>query len=477
MSTTPESVGAPVTDILALLRGFVSLRRLATMYPAGHPVIGQKLDELHQITQTHLQQHPALTIDVIRGIVHLDGTPLRDEATATATSQAIRELATLGIDSLHLNAGVERGEILLAAQFLSEASDRSSGVPLDARLAGRGIRHVSFGRIVPLDTRWRGRQWPDSPQGALDPAYAQSLDAAEEAFETVAAGGTLNAVTVRDLVQLLIGEVVRSNAALGQILTLKEYENLTYCHSVNVAILSLLIARQLTLDEVSTFALVEAALLHDIGKTKIPLEILKKPGALDRTERRLINAHTTFGAEILFETPGLHPLAPIVALEHHRGLNGTGYPDLGEGEVPHIMSQIVSIADAFEAMTGARTYREPMRPEQACLVLARLSGTNLNAALVKAFVAAVTFFPVGTLVRTSRDETGVVIRTNSTDPLHPVLGLLSADFTGLIGEVDTAVRDADGSYERQIAATLSAKEHGVDLTALLRPSEPTRSAS
>jgi hypothetical protein len=135
------------------------------------------------------------------------------------------------------------------------------------------------------------------------------------------------------------------------------------------------------------------------------------------------------------------------------------------------MSQIVSVADVFEAMTGARSYREPMRPEQACLVLARLSGTSLNPALVKAFVTAVTFFPLGSLVRTSRDETGIVVRTNARDPLHPVLGLVADDFTALLGEVDTAIRDASGAYERQIVATLPAREHGVDLTKLL-PSGP-----
>ena len=208
---------------------------------------------------------------------------------------------------------------------------------------------------MPLDTRWRTRQWPDAPTSPLDPLYAQALNAAEQAFDTVASGGTLDAVTVRDLVQLLIGEVVRSNAALGQILALKEYENLTYCHSVNVAILSLLLARQLALHEKTTFILVEAALLHDIGKTRVPLEVVKKPGALNRAERKLIEAHTTYGAEILMDTPGLHPMAPIVALEHHRGLTDGGYPELGDGVQPHIMSQIVSVADVYEAATGARS--------------------------------------------------------------------------------------------------------------------------
>jgi hypothetical protein len=131
------------------------------------------------------------------------------------------------------------------------------------------------------------------------------------------------------------------------------------------------------------------------------------------------------------------------------------------------MSQIVSVADVYEAATGARSYREPMRPEQACLVLARLAGTKLNTALVKAFVAAVTFFPLGSLVRTNRDETGVVIRTNPKNPLHPVLSLVSDDLDRLLGEVDTSTCDTSGAYERQIVSSLPSRERGLDLTRLL----------
>jgi hypothetical protein len=107
-------------------------------------------------------------------------------------------------------------------------------------------------------------------------------------------------------------------------------------------------------------------------------------------------------------------------------------------------------------MTGARSYRVPALPEQACLLLARLAGTQLNAALVKAFVNAVTFFPVGTLIRTSRDEVAVVIRPTPGDPLHPVVALVeNADPARRLDiEIDTSMRDASGMYVRHIVHRL-----------------------
>jgi putative nucleotidyltransferase with HDIG domain len=460
--TSRPVVGSTV-DPVAILKGLVSLRRLVGSYPAGHPAILQKLTELDDAIAVYLREAADLRIDVIHGNVYVDGVSFtRDTQHHVA---AVKELAELGVDSVHLRRGVRSDELLAVAEILWRQGG-PAGESLEAQLSVRGVRAVSLGRLVPLDTRWRSQKWPDAPTAPLDPDYAESLARAQETFESVAAGKALEHVTVRDLVQLLIHKVARSNAALGQILAVKQYENLTYCHSVNVAMLSLLIGRQIALDEPTISALVEAALLHDIGKTKIPLDIVKKPGALDKRERRLIEAHTTLGAELLLQTDGLRPLTPTVALEHHRGVKGTGYPDLGDA-VPHMMSQIVSVADIYEAMTGARSYQDPTPPERACLVLARLAGEKLNTTLVKAFVNAITFFPIGCVVRTSRDETAVVVDINATDPLHPVVVLID-DRTGVAaGRVDTRERDG-GGYTRHVVETI-APPAGLDLRRFLEP--------
>jgi putative nucleotidyltransferase with HDIG domain len=454
-------------DPLTVLKGFTSLRRLSGSYPAGHPTISQKLKELSDAVRGHLRASRELRIDVIQGDVFLDGVSFGRDTPAQAP--IVSELSGLGVDSIYIREGVQPEELLAVAECLGR-NERLSAEPLDAALVRRNVRHVSLGRLVPLDTRWRASQWPDAPTGPLDPAYAESLMRAQHAFEDVAAGKSLSSVTVRDLVQLLIYRVAQSNAALGHILAVKQYENLTYCHSVNVALLSLLIGRQVGLDEHAMAALVEAALLHDIGKTRIPLEIVRKPGALDKRERKLIEAHTVFGAEILVQTDGLRPLTPTVALEHHRSVKGTGYPDLGDA-VPHIMSQMVAVADVYEAMTGARSYQNPTLPEHACLVLARLAGDKLNTALVKAFVNAITFFPIGSLVRTSGDDVGVVVQTNPSDPLHPIVALADSSLAGprhRDSRVDTSERDAAGGYRRHIVETLTPPE-GFDVRVFLPP--------
>ena len=429
-------------DTHRILKGFTTLGTLTGMYPAGHPLVTDKVREIHEAVQRCLIAADAVHIDVIRGVLHLNGVPL----------EGTNDIATGVIDSLYIDAGVQPEEIATAADVLSRHDGDQE--PINQRFVRRGVSHISVGRLVPLDTRWRARQWPDHPQHALDPDYEESLRLAQLAFEQLYDDRRVDMTTVHDLVRLLMCRVVTSHAAIAQILAVKQYENLTYIHSVNVAVLSLLLGREIGLDEETLTALVEAGVLHDVGKTRIPLDVVKKPGSLDKHERKLMEAHPVKGAELLMEVDGLAPLTPLVALEHHRSVLGGGYPDLGDGVVPHVLSQIVSVADIYEAVTGARSYQTPTPPERACLMLARLAGTKLNTALVKAFVNAITFFPVGSIVRTSRGELGIVLRATTGDPLHPVIQLLDDDWRTPLGVLDTSRRGNGDTYECHVVETV-----------------------
>jgi putative nucleotidyltransferase with HDIG domain len=434
----------PPADPRRILSSLNALRALTGTYPSGHPMIADKLREVDDAVRQHLHDRDEIRIDVVQGVLHLNGVPFEGDS----------DVRGIGVDSIHIASGVQPEELQALAEVLWQLKPDDVSEPVGVKLTQRQVRHITVGRLVPLDTSWRAQPWGDRPTGVLDPDYEESLTLAQQTFEQLSAGRALDTATVHDLVRLLISRVASSHAALAQILALKRYENLTYCHSVNVAVLSLLLGRQLELDDETLPALVEAALLHDVGKTRVPLEILKKPGALDKRERRIVEAHTIFGAEILVQVDGLRRLTPLVALEHHRSVTGSGYPNLGDGVVPHVFSQIVSVADIYEAVTGARSYQAPTPPERACLLLARLAGEKLNGALVKAFVNAITFFPIGSLVRTSRDEIGLVIRTAAGEPLHPVISLVDETLQTPAGEIDTSERDPSGAYCRHVVETL-----------------------
>jgi HD-GYP domain-containing protein (c-di-GMP phosphodiesterase class II) len=329
-----------------------------------------------------------------------------------------------------------------------------------------------------VNHRRPGRLWPEAPEKLDDPDYNETSERARKTFEGFERGLAPDVREIHDMLEVLVGRVARSGVALSQVMALKQYENLSYLHSVNVALLSVRLGERLGLAEREKMILAEAALLHDVGKTRVPVEILRKTGRPTEREWRSIRRHPLVGAEILASLEGLSALTPVVALEHHRDYRGGGYPDLGPDRRPHPMSQLVAVADVYESVTGARSYRDPATPEQACLILARMAGEKLNPALVKAFVSVVTFFPIGTLVRTTLGEVGLVVSTHDDDALHPLIVLLDMDRPDVPAGpvVDLRERNGKEGFVRDVAESVASAGHNFDVPALLRAAEGLRSA-
>lgn len=450
---TERSLAAGELTPISVLRALNGLRRNVALYPEGHSVIGGSIDDfMHVLDRAFHDRRDRVRVELVDNTAHLEGYPYRVESHANA--DALHELQKLGIESLVVERGVGPDELVAAASLLHELGDRPpADRSLRELLRERGVERVTMTKLVPVETRFRSYDWPKAPTNILDAAYAESLDRAQETIGAVFDGGAPDPDSLRSLIVWVAEQVADSASSLSQILSVKRYENHTYCHSVNVATLALLLGRRLELREDALAALAESALLHDVGKRQIPTEILEKPAPLNKREWRIVQRHPAIGADILSRTRGLDALTPTVALEHHREFEPGGYPDLGD-QVPHPVSQIVAVVDTYEALTGARPYREPLVPEEACLILARMAGQKLNPALVKAFVSLVTFFPLGSIVRTSRGEVGVVVATSESEPLHPVIEIVGVDEPAAGRRIDLAERDGDGRHVRHVVETL-----------------------
>ncbi len=440
-------------DPVELLRAFTSLRRSLTLYPPGHRLIERNVSELLGAVRDATCDAPRVRIEILAGIAHLAGYPFRVGSRGHADTVA--EWADDGIQCLEIDGDVDADELVAAASIANQLSQGGlRGERVVDAFAKAGVRHIHMSRLNPVETRLPAFEWPDAPESVAARSYAETLALARETVGTAFGGADLDPARIEALLARIADELLDDRVAMAEIMAIKEYENHTFCHSVNVAALALMLGRRVGLDRAAQGALGEAALLHDIGKRQIPVAILQKAGELSRRERRIIERHPVFGAEILACTRSLSPLAATVALEHHRRFDGTGYPDL-QGQRPHEMSQIVAVVDIYEALTGARPYRAPMLPEEACLILARMAGRHLNPALVRAFVSLISFFPIGSIVRTTDGALGVVVETSEHDPLHPVLEVLDpVDLSRSGTRLDTAERGPGGDYRRHIAETL-----------------------
>ena len=189
-------------------------------------------------------------------------------------------------------------------------------------------------------------------------------------------------------------ESIRLAVAVGadvcrQLAEVKNHDEYTFVHTVNVAILSAALGEAVGMGPNQVFDLTMASLLHDVGKQHTPLTILNKPGKLDDAERKRMERHTVDGAAILMSRPGCPDFAPIVAFEHHANIDGTGYPNLSRSKRPHLASQIVHVADVFDALRTNRPYRAALDAEKVRSMLLEAAGKSFDAALVNLFLERV----------------------------------------------------------------------------------------
>jgi putative nucleotidyltransferase with HDIG domain len=205
---------------------------------------------------------------------------------------------------------------------------------------------------------------------------------------------------------------------------MKNYDNYTFTHMVNVSILTMGQARALGIEGrlLREFGL--SALMHDIGKVRTPKEILNKTDKLTDQEFAIMRRHTVDGAEILRRTPEMPILAPVVAFEHHLRLDGTGYPLGVRRAALNLGTMLCSISDIYDAMRSQRSYQQAFPTERIIAVLKRNDGTQFDQHLVRRFVQLLGIYPPGNLVRLSTGEVAVVARVHAPDPYRPRVRVL-----------------------------------------------------
>ena len=251
---------------------------------------------------------------------------------------------------------------------------------------------------------------------------------------------------------------------------IKEFDDYTYAHSTNVSIYSIALGLRLGLDRRRLSQLGFAALFHDAGKVRLPAQLINKPGEYNDEDWRAMQQHPALGALSLAAMPKLdehHARAVLVAYEHHRTLDGKGYPPSSHADEPNLFSKIVAIADSFDAMTSGRVYmKSRMSPDEAILRLLEQSGTRYDPILLRGLVHVLGIFPVGTFVRLNTGEIGIVSANDPKDLYRPIIRILreASGEPGTEKQIQLAAVDPQtGKHTAYIAEIIGPEE--MDLTA------------
>lgn len=234
----------------------------------------------------------------------------------------------------------------------------------------------------------------------------------------------LSGPKLRETVEDIIKDLLARKKLIVNLSDIRSTDSYTFAHSVNVCVLAVLTGIALNFSKSQLLQLGMGALMHDVGKIIVPLEILNKPGRLTAEEYKIIQRHSEFGYEILQNQPGISKLSAKIAFEHHEKFDGSGYPQGLKGEDIHLFSRIVGIVDVYDALTADRVYRKGYLPHEAYEYLAATGGSMFDFDLVKVFLSHVAAYPVGTIVRLNTGEVGVVVETPIGITTRPVVRIL-----------------------------------------------------
>jgi len=275
---------------------------------------------------------------------------------------------------------------------------------------------------------------------------------------------------VQDMVDLMMDE----EFTLLGLTTLKSHDNYTFYHSVNVCIYSLALAKRAGFTRTQLAELGVAALFHDLGKSKVPLDILRKPGAFTPEEWDVMKTHPEMGVKELVRMRGLSALAfksMLACFEHHLNFNQApgGYPKLRKPYRPHPIGRIVAVADAFDAMTTKRVYVKKATPrDKALSYMMSQAGTKFDPVLMRLFANMIGVFPVGTAVRLKSGRLAVVLAVAEDSNLchRPVVRPVT-DANGIqreYPELDLSRKGPDGAYPDEVQAAVDAESLGLDIS-------------
>ena len=364
----------PVSFLTAFAHGLAAM----TLYADGHPARETAIDTAFQELQDLQAADPHPLFTFLGDEIVFGRLPLK-ELRAWDWSQ---RLAQAGIQRLEFPARVTREDF---EGFLDEVLARLTLSAIDTsgvrQMRQSAIRYGAVGVRGEVDAE----QAP-LPTATISYSLAEETDTLRWMHHEVTATGALPLAEAEAVVRSLSVAMHSGRQLMIPLLQLKEFDQYTTTHSHNVSVLAMALAEFLGLGAKDVRAFGIAGLLHDLGKVRIPLEVLTKPGRFTEEERLLMNRHPVDGARIILASEQRLDLAAVVAYEHHIMLNGDGYPTMRFRRDCHLASKLVHVCDVYDALRTTRPYREAWPQERTLAYVEGRSGVEFDPEMVRAFV-------------------------------------------------------------------------------------------
>ncbi len=448
---------------------FAGALRSIKLYPVENAVVQSALTQLCGVVQQIADEDGDVELRASREFLFVNGTRLRLDLDNYANFSAlVTAYRASSIGGIRVSRQATPRDWTVLLSFLA----RSGGEPEDRyeqlaqRLQQAGVTVFEFSPPAEAEdepTKVEAKE-------AAKRTYSQGVAVTRDVINSVRLGQNPNIKKIKRVVQGIVDQILNEETSIIGLTTIRDYDDYTFTHSVNVCIFSVALGRRLGLTRQQLYDLGMAALFHDLGKSRVPLEVLNKPDMLSDEEWRIIASHPWLGVLALFQLREQqeHPYrAMMVAYQHHMKVDLTGYPRSTRTKALSMFTKIVACADGFDASTSRRAYQpEAMGPAAVLQEMRDNPRRGMDPVVVKAFVNLLGIYPVGTLVFLDTFELAIVHAVNpASDRLgRPVVRIVSDARGNLLypGELfDLAETGPSGAFTRTIIKTADPDRYGI----------------
>ncbi|MDP9179786.1 MAG: HD domain-containing protein [Gemmatimonadota bacterium] len=453
---------------------FYGTLRAIKLYPLEHTAVKRSLAELSGIASEIVGRERDLEFRFSGEFIFINTTRLRLDLTNYASFGYLLKIcrdAGIGVIRVHDDAGERTWRVFLSLLDSSTETDPDERrEKIIGQLADAGLTSLELG---PPQEDLNDTEQAEQTKDAANRTYTRSVALTRDVINSVRLGRTPSIKKIKRVVQGIVDQILNEETSLIGLTAIRDYDEYTFTHSVNVCIFSVALGRRLGMTKLQLFDLGISALMHDIGKSRIPVGLLQKTGDLAEDEWRRIAAHPWLGVLVLFNLKGQQEevsyRAMTVAYEHHMRTDLSGYPKVIRPRSPSMTSKIVAVADGYDAATSRRSYQTVPYPPSAVLQDMRDNPRRgMDPVVVKAFINFLGIYPPGTLVVLDTFELAVVSAASSGfDTLsRPVVKIVSDANGNMVApplEVDLAHVDSNGDYPRTIIKTADPDRYGINI--------------
>jgi HD-GYP domain-containing protein (c-di-GMP phosphodiesterase class II) len=418
-----QSMGEP------LLLRLSALMRTARTYDVSNQAFRRQLQEFTALLKRLFEEEDELVLVVVADYLYLNGVRIKAHTGLLGPYHALMaDFERRQVGGLRLLPSVTDAEIERFFQIFVASEDPSLAERLPEMLAEAAIANIFVVPVGDVDADDLARELEEQPTPKGERARARKVFwravlGTRRIVLRARQSGRPDLRQAKRLVQPIVDNILKHEYAIVGLTALKDHDEYTYTHCVNVAVLSISMGQQLGLPRRALADLGVAGLLHDLGKMRIPSDVLRKPGALTAEEWALMRRHPLEGAMMIAHMPGLSTVmldAMRACLEHHMNYNRTGYPELELEWGQATMSRIVAMADCFDAITAHRAYHSrPRTAFEGLQVLLGPNRVNFDPAVLWALVRSVGLYPAGTVLQTASGHVVLCTSPNPNDVTRP----------------------------------------------------------